>query len=235
MRRARGPRERSETRDSSAPDFADASSALLAHPSYALRSGLRAAVAQFPVNNRRETGRAPRPLFSTPAGWFFARIKHARCRLASFRQNDNWVRFAKMNDWVRFAKIGRLCPGRSAARSGALQTRGRSSPCQSRLSDAPLRCVEFILGPREARTRGRCIASGTRKPRLRSQPLFTFQTAHLVPAPAFLRPGFALLLRSPRDEGWAERRETFGWCASAPVGRARNAARQAPSEAPCVP
>src|SRR5439155_26211914 len=61
------------------------------------------------------------------------------------------------------------------------------------------------------------------------------QTALLVPAPALLRPGFASLLRSPRDEGWAERRETFGCCASAPIGRARNAARQAPSEAPCVP
>src|SRR5262249_36159261 len=27
---------------------------------------------------------------------------------------------------------------------------------------------------------------------------------------AFLRPGFATLLHSPRVEGWAERRETFG-------------------------
>src|SRR5262245_65046037 len=35
------------------------------------------------------------------------------------------------------------------------------------------------------------------------------QTAHLVPA-ARLRPGFATLLHSPRTEGWAERRQTFG-------------------------
>src|SRR5262249_52223737 len=47
--------------------------------------------------------------------------------------------------------------------------------------------------------------------------LFTFQTAHLVPA-ARLRPGFATLLHSPRIEGWAERRETFGCSAEHPWG-----------------
>src|SRR5229473_5971003 len=34
---------------------------------------------------------------------------------------------------------------------------------------------------------------------------------------AFLRPGFATLLHSPRIEGWAERRETFGCCAKHPL------------------
>ena len=48
--------------------------------------------------------------------------------------------------------------------------------------------------------------------------LFTFQTAHLVPAARFSRPGFATLLRSPRIEGWAERRETFGCSAEHPLG-----------------
>jgi hypothetical protein len=43
-----------------------------------------------------------------------------------------------------------LCPGRSAARSGALQTRDLHDPWRSRISDAPLRY------------RSRCIASGTR-------------------------------------------------------------------------
>src|ERR1700730_2123435 len=42
------------------------------------------------------------------------------------------------------------CPGRSAARSGALQTRDRSSPWRSRISGAPLHFVT------------RCTASGTR-------------------------------------------------------------------------
>src|SRR5262245_18799987 len=35
---------------------------------------------------------------------------------------------------------------------------------------------------------------------------------------AFLRPGFATLLHSPRTEGWAERRETFGCSAEHPWG-----------------
>src|SRR5262245_22170358 len=62
---------------------------------------------------------------------------------------------------------------------------------------------------------------------------------------AFLRPDFATLLHSPRTEGWAERRETFGCSAKHPWGvpscikdareRAYDAARQAPCEAPCVP
>src|SRR5262249_6230032 len=41
-------------------------------------------------------------------------------------------------------------------------------------------------------------------------PISRCQTAHLVPAARFLRPGFATSLHSPRIEGWAERRETFG-------------------------
>jgi hypothetical protein len=47
---------------------------------------------------------------------------------------------------------------------------------------------------------------------------------------AFLRPGFATLLHSPRIEGWAERRETFGCFGTR--GACHNAAHQAPSEAP---
>src|SRR5262245_30414875 len=35
---------------------------------------------------------------------------------------------------------------------------------------------------------------------------------------ACLRPGFATLLHSPRIEGWAERRETFGCSAKHPLG-----------------
>src|SRR5262245_66252967 len=50
---------------------------------------------------------------------------------------------------------------------------------------------------------------------------------------ACLRPGFVTLLRSPRTEGWAERRETFG--CSGTRWAYHDAIRQAPSEAPCVP
>jgi hypothetical protein len=35
---------------------------------------------------------------------------------------------------------------------------------------------------------------------------------------ACLRPGFVALLHSPRIEGWAERRETFGCLAKHPCG-----------------
>jgi hypothetical protein len=48
--------------------------------------GSHVLVAQLPVNNRLETGRARRRSFSTAAGWFFARIRHASS-LGSFRQN----------------------------------------------------------------------------------------------------------------------------------------------------
>src|SRR5262249_36127621 len=61
---------------------------------------------------------------------------------------------------------------------------------------------------------------------------------------AFLRPGFASLLHSPRTRGGRSAEKRSG--AAAPVGRALgasqdarerayDAARQAPSEAPCVP
>ena len=39
------------------------------------------------------------------------------------------------------------------------------------------------------------------RPRAAFVTLFTFQTAHLVPAARFLRPGFAPLLRSPQSRG----------------------------------
>src|SRR6266436_9452160 len=41
---------------------------------------------------------------------------------------------------------------------------------------------------------------------------------------AFLRPGFATLLHSPRIEGWAERRETFG-CVRGTRGARRSASK----------
>src|SRR5258708_2740045 len=48
--------------------------------------------------------------------------------------------------------------------------------------------------------------------------LFTFQTAHLVPAARFPRPGFCDFASLTRIEGWAERRETFGCSAEHPCG-----------------
>ncbi len=67
-----------------------------------------------------------------------------------------------------------------------------------------------------------------------SIPISRCQTAHLVPALALLRPGFASLLHSPPSRGGrsAERR----WGAQRSTrGTRHDAACQAPSEAPCVP
>ena len=58
------------------------------------------------------------------------------------------------------------------------------------------------------------------------QPSSRCQTAHLGPAAHCVRPGFAPLLHSPRVEGWAERRETFG-CLRGTRGARHNAAYQA--------
>ena len=53
-----------------------------------------------------------------------------------------------------------------------------------------------------------------------------YQTAQLVPAARFLRPGFATLLRSPESRGGRSAERRAGAC-EAPVGRAHDAARQA--------
>jgi hypothetical protein len=81
----------------------------------------------------------------------------------------------------------------------------------------------------------RCTASGTRDSvgRVRSLIHFSNSPDVLVPAARFCARGFASLLHSPRIEGWAERRETFG--CSGTRWAYHDAIRQAPSEAPCVP
>jgi hypothetical protein len=90
-------------------------------------------------------------------------------------------------------------PGRSAARSDALQTRDRFGPWRSRISGAPLRC------------RSRCTASGTHNT---DDPIrhscLTMSNSPSRSRGAFLRPGFGIVASPTRIEGWAERRETFG-------------------------
>src|SRR5437867_4316167 len=60
----------------------------------------------------------------------------------------------------------------------------------------------------------------------RGRTVFTFQTAHLVPAARFLRPGFAFSLHAPPLRGGRSAESRTGAC-EAPVGPARNAAGQA--------
>jgi hypothetical protein len=64
----------------------------------------------------------------------------------------------------------------------------------------------------------RCLASGTRRLGRIHQSISRFQTAHLIPAAHFLRPGLCTFASLTRIEGWAERRETFGCCAEHPLG-----------------
>src|SRR5262249_8476179 len=75
---------------------------------------------------------------------------------------------------------------------------------------------------------------GQRYPRTCSWAYSPFQTAHLVPAARFLRPGLAPCFTNPRMRvGGAPR--VVRVLGEAPGRRAHNAARRAPSEAPCVP
>src|SRR5439155_23046396 len=89
-------------------------------------------------------------------------------------------------------------------------------------------------GPRRphaliVQTRG--VARRRRPALTRIAVLFTCQTAQLVPAARFLRPGFAFASRT-RNEGWAERRKSVG-C----LRGTRSACSDTPGacEAPCVP
>src|SRR6516162_5175659 len=96
----------------------------------------------------------------------------------------------------------------------------------------------LVLILRDARTRVRSLPNvfGMRAPQdedehrgLHSSPC---QTAHLVLATRW-RPRFATFASLTPNEGGRSAEKRSG--AVAPVGRAHDAARQAPSEAPCVP
>jgi len=160
--------------------------------------------------------------------------------LGSNTRSCRWVRFAKMH------RAHLSCPGRSAAPQGrsrpsiaredgrhalkvrygdALQTpisglpeigahirASRASPAcmdrhgfwRSRISDAPLAIARAASHP------GHTIASDA------FGALFTFQTAHLVPAAHFCVRGLRLCFATP-NRG-VERRETFGRSAKHPCG-----------------
>ena len=125
-------------------------------------------------------------------------------------QMNPWVRFAKMT--VGFVSPKRAaaavsCPGRSAARSGALQTRDRSSLWRSRISGAPLHFVT------------RCTVFGTRDSVGHVRSLIHFSNSPSRSRGAFFASGACNLASLTRIEGWAERRETFGCSAEHPWAR----------------
>jgi hypothetical protein len=180
------------------------------------------AVALPIVNNNPETMERGRRSFLTAAGWF--------SHVASFGQN--------------------------APRTVVLMLRSIAVGRERRRFHSPsaLRCVSkheghavAVLILRDARKRVRLCGSAcacallrmrtaepaARRRTVRGHSHLTMSNSLSRSRGAFLRPGFATLLHSPRIEGWAERRETFG--CSGTRWAYHDVARQAPSEAPCVP
>jgi hypothetical protein len=162
-------------------------------------------------------------------------------------RNDRWVRFAKttLGSFRQNAPRSRI-PG--AAQHEVVRCRPGAVP----VCGGPGSAMHRVAGARAASHPGHtirtipvfsCFSADSES----SIPGLTISRTHTPPPSrgAFLRPGFFPLLHSPRIEGWAERRETFGCCAKHPLGvpscvkdareRAYDVARQAPSEAPCVP
>jgi len=107
-----------------------------------------------------------------------------------------------------------------ASRSTCCARAARCKTSRSRINDAALR-LRALHRIRDTQCR-----------RTRSQVLFTFQTANLVPAARFLRPGFAFSLHAPH-EGVGGAPRVVRVLARHPVGL-HSAAGQAPGEAPCV-
>src|SRR2546421_7139156 len=107
------------------------------------------------------------------------------------------------------------CPGRSAARSGALQTRDRSSLWRSRISDAPLHFVT------------RCTASGTRDSVGRARSLIHFSNSLPRSRGALFAPGVCdFSFTHPEARGGRSAEKRSGAC-EAPVRPAHDAAGQA--------
>ena len=104
-----------------------------------------------------------------------------------------------------------------------------------------LRCVSkhegvAVLILRDARTHVRDCETSSASAHHRMRTNIASCKAHHTSSPsrsrgACLRPGSATLLHSPRIEGWAERRETFGCCAKHPLGVHIARERRAPRHA----
>ena len=163
----------------------------------------------------------PRPRFRTASGWCSAQTKRSRTDAGS---RGSRVPGAAQHEVVR-CRPGtvpvRGGPGSAVHRSALL--RAAPHPGHTMASD----CSHALAGPIPVFS---CFSADSDLPSrvLRSQTTRTPSFPRRI-----LRPGFASLLHSPRIEGWAERRETFG-CSGTRAAR-HNAACQAPSEAPCVP
>jgi hypothetical protein len=158
---------------------------------------------------------AQRPVFACKSagnpGFYTRRLVQLVARVGrSETQESSAPDFASVNPGYAFP-----CPGRSAACSGALQTRDRHGQWRSQPATAPdQRCTTSL--------RSRCTASGTHDRGGRVRSLIHFSNSLSRSRGAFLRPGFATLLHSPRTRGGRSadrrsgaRRNTRGACHSA--------------------
>jgi hypothetical protein len=126
-----------------------------------------------------------RQRFRTVAGWCFARPAVA---------HECWV-------------AALSCPGRSAARSGALQTRDRSSLWRSRISGAPLHFVT------------RCTASGTRDSVGRVRSRIHFSNSLPRSRGAFSAPGVCIVASLTPNRGVGGAPRNVRVLSGTPVGR----------------
>ncbi len=109
--------------------------------------------------------------------------------------------------WLRLAKmlVGFVSPKCGALRPHA----SRRAHAHSTLRECACACALLRMRTAELAARRRTVFGNSR---------LTMSNSHSRSRGAFLRPSFASLLHSPRIEGWAERRETFGCSAEHPWG-----------------
>src|SRR5262245_1144922 len=189
-------------------------------------------VAPFPVNNRPETGKRRQPSFRTAAGWCFPLALMLRS-IAARRERRRFhsqsaLRCVSKHEGKTESLVLILRDARTRVRVCETSRHTRSSG-RGRASRAAKLTIQTALPVAAARAgwSDPCIflffcRFGIFHPRSHNLK----HTHLLVPAARFCARGFATLLHSPRIEGWAERRETFGCSAEHPWAR-HNAARQA--------
>src|SRR5262249_7839571 len=115
--------------------------------------------------------------------------------------------------WVRFAKM------RGSPLSCPLPLRERAQWSAHELERVRGSRITPLTRPRAWQHRAALSRKGRGRnnaDRIRS--LIHFSNSPSRSRGAFLHPGFATSLHSPRTEGWAERRETFGCSAEHPWG-----------------
>jgi len=180
-------------------------------------------VARFPVKNRPVTGTPGRRSFRTAVGWCVSRGAWLRLakmivgfvwpksQLGSFGQNAgdrHWG--TRERTWSPFVSRAQ----RSASRRRVVRCRPGTVPVRG----GPGSAMHRFAAARAASHPGHAISCICHS--------YSCQTAHLVPAARFLRPGFTSLLRSPPSRGGRSAERRSGAC-EAPVQACHDAARQA--------